>query len=420
MTRDELKENFLVAIDTLRVRKGRSALTVLGIVIGVTSVIGVAAIIQGLNRHVGDRVQSFGSRVLFLSRMPFGRPGRPPEHIRLRKHFRYEDALYIRERCRSCEYVTAFGTRFLHPAFGGESNVIRAGREQVKDPILRGADPEYAEVLPLFGVGDGRFISSYDMEHSRYVCVLGAAVATSLFPNVDPVGREVVLNGLRFEVIGVMEKDPGLFGQSGVDRFVIIPYSTFHKLYPESREHFLAVSARDPSLLLQTKDEVTHITRRLRRVPLSAENDFEINTPDFLLDLWEQLTGALVLLTAVISSIGLLVGGIGVMNIMLISVTERTQEIGVRKAVGARRQDIRAQFLIEAITLTSFGGVLGIVLGTAVSWTVHLVFPLLPTEVSLLWVTLAFLISVSVGLFFGFYPANRAANLDPITCLRYE
>ncbi len=417
MTRDELKENFLVAIDTLRVRKRRSALTVLGIVIGVTSVIAVAGIIQGLNRHVGDRVQSFGSRVFFLSRMPFGRFGRLPEKIRLRKHFRYEDALYIRERCRSCEYVTAFGTRAL---FFGGSNEIRAGREQVKDPILRGADPEYAEVLPLFGVGDGRFITHYDMEHSRYVCVLGAAVATSLFPNVDPVGREVVLNGLRFEVIGVMENDRGLFGQSGVNRFVIIPYSTFHKLYPESREHFLAVSAPDPSLLLQTKDEVTHITRRLRRVPLSAENDFEIATPDFLTDLWEQLTGALVLLTAVISSIGLLVGGIGVMNIMLISVTERTQEIGVRKAVGARRQDIRAQFLIEAITLTSFGGVLGIVLGTAVSWTVHLVFPLLPTEVSLLWVTLAFLVSVSGGLFFGFYPANRAANLDPITCLRYE
>ncbi len=417
MTRDELKENFLVAMDTLRVRKRRSALTVLGIVIGVTSVIAVAAIIQGLNRHVGDRVQSFGSRVLFLSRMPFGRFGRLPEKIRLRKHFRYKDARYIRERCRSCEYVTAFGTRAL---FFGGSNEIRAGREQVKDPILRGADPEYAEVLPLFGVRDGRFISPYDLAHSRYVCVLGAAVATSLFPNVDPVGREVVLNGLRFEVIGVMEKDAGLFGQSGVNRFVIIPYSTFHKLYPESREHFLAVSTLDPSLLSQTKDEVTHIVRRLRRVPLSAENDFEIATPDFLTDLWEQLTGALVLLTAVISSIGLLVGGIGVMNIMLISVTERTQEIGIRKAVGARRQDIRAQFLIEAITLTSFGGVLGIVLGIAVSWTVHLVFPLLPTEVSLLWVTLGFLISVSVGLFFGFYPANRAANLDPITCLRYE
>jgi putative ABC transport system permease protein len=417
MTRDEFKENFLAAMHTLQARKGRSALTVLGIVIGVASVISVAAIIHGLNRHVGDRVQSLGSRVFFISRFPFGRFGRVPEHIRLRKHFKYEDAQFIQERCRSCEYVTAFGTRAL---FFGASNEIRAGRERVEEPILRGADPEYADAIPLFSVRDGRFVSHYDLEHSRYVCVLGDAVAGSLFPNVDPVGREVTLNGLRFEVIGVFEKDPGLFGTPGVDRFVIIPYSTFHKLYPEMKEHFIAVSVRDPMLLPRALDEVTEIVRRLRRVPPHADSDFEVATPDFLSDLWSQLTGALVLLTAVISSIGLLVGGIGVMNIMLISVTERTQEIGVRKAVGARRQDIRAQFLIEAVTLTCFGGVLGIMLGALASAAVHLLFPSLPTQVSLLWVTLGFLISASVGLFFGFYPANRAANLDPIVCLRYE
>jgi len=417
MTRDELKENFLAAMHTLQDRKGRSALTVLGIVIGVASVISVAAIIHGLNRHVGDRVQSLGSRVFFISRFPFGRFGRVPEHIRLRKQFKYEDAQFIRERCRSCEYVTAFGTRAL---FFGASNEIRAGRERVEEPILRGADPEYADAIPLFSVRDGRFVSHYDLEHSRYVCVLGDAVAGSLFPNVDPIGREVTLNGLRFEVIGVFEKDPGLFGTPGVDRFVIIPYSTFHKLYPEMKEHFIAVSVRDPMLLPRTLDEVTEIVRRLRRVPPHADSDFEVATPDFLSDLWSQLTGALVLLTAVISSIGLLVGGIGVMNIMLISVTERTQEIGVRKAVGARRQDIRAQFLIEAVTLTCFGGILGIMLGALTSAAVHLLFPSLPTQVSLLWVALGFLISASVGLFFGFYPANRAANLDPIVCLRYE
>ncbi len=417
MTRDELKENFGVAMDTLRARKGRSALTVLGIVIGVTSVIAVAAIIQGLNRHVADRVQSLGSRVFFVSRLPFGKFGRPPEHIRLRKHFRYEDAQFIKEQCRSCEYATAFGTRAF---FFGERNDIRAGREHVENPIVRGVDPEYADAIPLFAVRDGRFISPYDLEHSRFVCVLGAAVAGSLFPAVDPVGREVILNGLRFEVVGVFEKDPGLFGGPGVDRFVVLPYSTFHKLYPASKEHFIAVSVQDPSLLPRAQDEVTQIVRRLRRVPAHAPNDFEIATPDFLTNLWNQLTGALVILTAVISSIGLLVGGIGVMNIMLISVTERTQEIGIRKAVGARRQDIRVQFLIEAVTLTSFGGVLGILLGASVSWTVHSLFPSLPTEVSALWVTLGFLISASVGLFFGFYPANRAANLDPIVCLRYE
>ncbi len=417
MTRAELKENFLVAMDTIRTRKGRSALTILGIVIGVTSVISVAAIIQGLNKHVADRVQSLGARVFFVTRIPLARFGRLPEYIRMRKYLRYDDARVIREQCRSCEYATAFGTRAI---FFGDTNLIRHGRESVENPILRGVDPEYADAVPLFAVRDGRFISRFDLEHARYACVLGAAVADSLFPHTDPVGQEVVLNGLRFEVIGVFEKDPGLFGGPGVDRFVVLPYSTFHKLYPESREHFIAVAVKDPTLLPKAEDEVIEIMRRVRHVPIGKENDFEVATPDFLTDLWNQLTGALVILTTAISSIGLLVGGIGVMNIMLISVTERTSEIGVRKAVGARRKDIRTQFLIEAITLTSVGGVLGILLGATISFTVHRLVPSLPTELSALWVTLGFVISAAVGLFFGFYPANRAANLDPIVCLRYE
>jgi len=418
MTRDELKENFLVAVETLRSRKGRSALTLLGIVVGVTSVIAVAAIIHGLNRHVAGRVESLGSRVFFVSRLPFANFGRLPEEIRLRKYFRYDDARLIREQCRSCEYATAFGTRMMF--INNETNEIHAGRERVDNPFLRGVDPEYADAIPLFSVSDGRFISHFDLDHSRFVCVLGAGVAGSLFPAVDPVGREVTLNGQRFEVIGIFDKDPGLFGGPGVDRFIVIPYSTFHKLYPASKEHFIAVSVRDPLLIPKAEDEVVDILRRLRRVPPRAPNDFDVATPDFFTDLWNQLTGALVILTAVISSIGLLVGGIGVMNIMLISVTERTQEIGVRKAVGARRQDIRAQFLIEAVTLTSCGGVLGIMVGTAAAWVVRWLAPSLPAEVSLLWVSLGFLISVAVGLFFGIYPANRAAKLDPIVCLRYE
>src|SRR5512140_3485230 len=224
MTRDELRENFLVAMDTLRARKGRSALTILGIVIGVTSVISVAAIIEGLNKHVADRVQSLGARTFFVGRLPFARFGQLPEKIRLRKYFTYEDAAKIREQCHSCQYSTAFGTRafFFGP---NQSNLIRAGRESVDNPIVRGVDPEYADAIPLFSVSDGRFSRHFDSLHSRFVCVLGAAVAGALFPSVDPVGHEVNLNGLIFEVIGVFEKDPGLFGGPGVDQFVVIPFS---------------------------------------------------------------------------------------------------------------------------------------------------------------------------------------------------
>jgi putative ABC transport system permease protein len=417
MTREELKENFLVAMDTLRARKGRSALTILGIVIGVTSVIAVAAIIQGLNHNVAERVEGLGSRTFFVGRLPFGRFGDPPEHIRLRKHFTYEDAAAISEQCRTCQYATGFGTRAL---FFGDQVEIRAGRERVENPIIRGVDTNYSDAIPLCSVADGRSISHFDLQHSRYVAVLGSKVAGSLFPTTDPIGKEVVLDGLRFEVIGVYEPDPGLFGGPGVDQFVVIPFTTFRKLYPESREHFIAVAVRDPALIPLAVDEVISILRRMRKVPPTAENDFEVATPDFLTDLWGQLTGALVILTAAISSIGLLVGGIGVMNIMLISVTERTAEIGIRKAVGARRQDIRAQFLIEAITLTGTGGVIGILVGAGISVAVRMAVPSIPAEVSVLWIALGFLISVSVGLFFGWYPANRAAGLDPIVCLRYE
>lgn len=416
MTRTELNENFSLAMDTIRARKGRSALTILGIVIGVTSVISVAAIIEGLNKHVADRVQTLGSRVFFISRIPQGMV-KMTEEIRTRKYLTYDESVALRELCRSCELVTGFSTRI---AFFGDVDVIRHGREEQQNPFIRGVEPEYAAAIPLFSVADGRFISKFDLDHERDVCVLGRGVTQTLFPATDPVGQEVTLDGRKFEVIGVFEPDPGLFGGPGVDSFVVIPFTVFHKIYPQSKEHMMAISVKNPIDLPRAEDEITEILRRLRRVPALKRNDFELLTPDFLTDLWKQLTGAIVILTSVISSIGLLVGGIGVMNIMLISVTERTQEIGVRKAVGARKQDIRAQFLIEAMTLTSLGGLLGVLMGAGITLLVHTFIPGLPAELSWLWVVLGFLISSSVGLFFGYYPANRAANLDPIACLRYE
>ena len=222
------------------------------------------------------------------------------------------------------------------------------------------------------------------------------------------------------EVIGVFEHDQGLFLGPGVDIFAIIPLSNFKKEYPGSRELVMAFTVPKDVNIEVAQGEVIQAMRRLRHVPAEKENDFELSSPDFLSNLWNQLTGALVILTTVISSIGLLVGGIGVMNIMLISVTERTQEIGVRKAIGARRADIRLQFLLEAVVLTLVGGTIGILIGAGVSTLVRTLMPAIPATLSYLWVAIGFAISAGVGVFFGYYPASMAANLDPIDCLRYE
>jgi putative ABC transport system permease protein len=418
MSLAQARENFLAAIETLRSSKVRSALTVLGIVIGVSSVISMAAIIQGLNKFVQDRVESLGSRTYFLTRFPPGTdPSRMPDRIRTRRYLEYNYAEFIRQAAPDVQNVNTVGTRGF---FFGDSNLITSGDRSVEKVIVRGAEPEYAEALPLFSIARGRFISSFDQEHARPVVVLGAAISDSLFPNADPLGKTVRINGGSYEVIGVFEHDQGLFLGPGVDIFAIVPLSDFKKHYPEAKELILIFTIPADVNVETAQGEVIQVMRRLRRIPAGKENDFELSSPDFLSNLWNQLTGALVILTTVISSIGLLVGGVGVMNIMLISVTERTQEIGVRKAIGARRADVRLQFLLEAVVLTLVGGIIGILIGATISTLVRTFVPSVPATLSYLWVTIGFAISVGVGLFFGYYPANLAANLDPIDCLRYE
>jgi putative ABC transport system permease protein len=413
----QIRENIRIAWSTLKSNKFRSFLTILGVVIGVTSVISVASIIQGLNNVVADRVNQLGSKVFFVSRIPPFTFGHLPERIRKRKFLYYEDAVAIRDQCPTVELSTPFQTRAV---FMGTPNLVRYGNERIESAILRGAEPVYTRVLSLFSMRDGRFISEYDNEHSAKVCTIGTAIADTLFPATDPVNKEISVNGDILRVIGVFEKDPGLFGGPGVDQFVLIPYNTFRKMYPEIEDNLLAVSVAHPELMPQAQDEVTEVLRRRRRVPTDAESDFDIASPDILSTVWKQLTGAVVILTMVISSIGLLVGGIGVMNIMLVSVTERTREIGVRKAVGAKKRDILQQFLTEAMTLTGAGGILGILLGGTFSYLIRTIFPSLPTQISIPWVAIAFVVSVAVGLFFGLFPAKRAADLDPISALRYE
>jgi putative ABC transport system permease protein len=418
MTMAQARENFLAALQTLHSSKVRSALTVLGIVIGVSSVISMAAIIQGLNKFVQDRVESLGSRTYFLTRFPPGTdPSHLPERIRVRRYLQYDYADFIRSAAPDVENVSTVGTRGF---FLGDTNLITSGNHSVEKVIIRGAEPEYTVALPLFNVERGRFISVFDEEHARPVVVLGAAISESLFPGTDALGKTVRMNGAVYEVIGIFTHDQGLFLGPGVDIFAIIPLSNFKKQYPEAKELIMLFTVPKGVNVDTAQGEVIQAMRRLRRIPADRENDFELSSPDFLSNLWNQLTGALVILTTVISSIGLLVGGIGVMNIMLISVTERTQEIGVRKAIGARKADVRLQFLFEAVVLTLVGGTIGILIGAGVSTTIRTLIPSIPATLSYWWVSIGFAISVGVGLFFGYYPANLAANLDPITCLRYE
>jgi putative ABC transport system permease protein len=418
MTIAEIRENVFVASDTIRSHKIRSGLTILGIVIGVTSVISVASIIDGLNRFVQQKIEALGSRTFFVTRFPAGQdPNRMPLKYRIRKYIDYGDADYVRATCPDVEAVTTFGTRAF---FFGQQNSISYGSQRVERLFLRGAEPDFGKVIPAFDVDQGRFLSEYDQSHARPVVVIGSDIADTLFPRIEPVGKTVRLNGSLYEVIGVFQQDSGFFGLPSVNQFALVPLSDFHKNNPDIRELAIAFLARRDADVESAKDEVREAMRRRRHVPLTAPDDFEITSPDFISALWNQLTGALAILTGVISSIGLLVGGIGVMNIMLISVTERTAEIGVRKAIGARRSDIRVQFLLEAVLLTFTGGLIGILLGAAIAFTVRHLLPSVPAQVSYLWVGLGVAMSVGVGVFFGYYPANRAANLDPIVCLRYE
>jgi len=419
MTRWEWKQSVQVALGTLATQKMRAFLTMLGVIIGVASVISVAAIIQGLNQHITDKVRSIGSQSFFFTRFPaftFDFDHLPQE-IRVRKHFVPEDAEAIRENCPAVARAVPILTR---ASFLGGSNEIRYQDNHVEEPILRGAGPELVDVLPIYAVERGRFLTEQENLHAAQVCILGATISDALFGALDPIGREVRVNGLPFKVIGVLEPNQGLFGGPGADQFILVPYRTFHKIYPEIKEVVLAISVSDPALMSAAQDQAVEVMRRRRHVPAAQPNDFEITSPDLLTDLWKQLTSAIVALTLIIASIGLLVGGIGVMNIMLISVTERTKEIGVRKAVGARGKDILAQFLLEAMMLTSVGGLIGIVAGVFLSVGVAHFIPSLPARVSLFWTLMGLVISLSVGLFFGIYPAVKASNLDPVRCLRYE
>jgi putative ABC transport system permease protein len=407
-----------MAFDTLRLHKMRSFLTVLGVVIGITALISVASILVGLDQDIRGFLNDYGTDTLFIFKLNPGiHTGRLSTEARTRKPLTYDDAMAILEQCPSVKNVTVE----VFPRIGTRRPPVTARYRdrEVFNVDMNGTIPSWMEVYNG-RVSKGRFFSEAEDLHRAEVAVIGWDLADGLFPDVDPVGKQILVGSATFEVIGVLEKRKGqFFRDSGEDRAVRVPHRTYRKMFPNDDEYFIGAQVWSGKKAA-AQDEITSLLRRRRNVPYNKPDNFGISSAEQIAEQFRQIMGATALLITVISSIGLLVGGVGVMNIMLMSVTERTREIGVRKAIGARRRDITWQFLTEAMTLTGAGGAIGVLLGVGISLLINATLPQLPSAVPAWAIMLGVAMSMSVGLFFGMYPAMKAARLDPVEALRYE
>jgi putative ABC transport system permease protein len=407
-----------MALDTLRTNKLRSGLTILGIVIGVTTVITISSVINGLNNRVTDFANSLGSNVFWVFHMPVIGV-RPTMEQLARKKLTMDDVYAL----RTLPHVLAVdgGHRYTK-AFGVGDVSAKYEGHKVAGAILNGDTAQIAEVSNLTLSAGRMFTDGEDQRHAE-VCVLGHDTAEELFVNGEnPIGKEInVATGL-YTVIGVLDKQKQPFGngKNPNDNEIIFPMGTFHNLHPEVLDLWVSVKYDDPKNKPLVEDEIREMLRIRRHVKVEAPDDFEIFGPDSLTKLWGNITGGLFGFMVAVSSVGLMVGGVGVMNIMLVSVTERTREIGVRKALGATKRTILTQFTTEAITLCAVGGVIGVCVGAILTWIVYYLPIGLPATLSTLWVLIGFGVSCTIGLLFGIYPAWKAANLDPIEALRYE
>ncbi len=415
-----MNDAFGMAVDSIRVNAVRSVLTILGVVIGVTTVIGMSSVITGLNTSVMLEIEGLGSNLIFVTRFDPVIGDRPSPEERMRENLTLAHAQAIAQlpSVRSVAPIL----RTSRPNFGPSSYTLRYGSRRAANAIIEGVAPDHEDVFNL-DLRAGRWISENDHRHRANVLVMGYDTAETLFANPESaVGRQVELEGRTFTVIGVIEKRTnGLNpGANPEDNLVELPISSFQKLHPEVDDYWIALNPINQEAMPRAMDEVEGLLRRQRGVRYDEASDFAVFTQDLFTDLWIRISRGIFVVMLAISSVALLVGGIGVMNVMLVSVTERTREIGIRKAVGATRGNIMSQFLLEAIALTALGGVLGILAGAGLTALVRNAAPFLPATMSPFWVILGFSTSVAAGLIFGLYPAYKAAHSDPIEALRYE
>ena len=414
MVRQDFRENLQLAFDTVRANKLRSFLAILGVMIGVALIILVVGLVQGFRQTVQDEITAEGIDTAFVSRFDQGPQNqRRPKDEKLRKPLTLEDGLAIREMCPAIKEIAISGFQW------SLAHNARYQRSIVDGTDFRGTFPAYITVYSNATMKTGRFFTETENEHRENVVVIGEDTAKAFFPTAqDALGKEILVDGSTFTVIGVFERPPGGFGTDDEDRRVVIPFYTFMKMYPGSYEigyRFLAY----PGKLDAAVDQVREVLRRRRQVPYNKPDTFSIQTQVEAAQNFNDIIFGVVLAIVVLSSIGLLIGGVGVMNIMLVSVTERTREIGVRKAIGARSSDITWQFLFEAMTLTGAGGIIGIIFGSSIVFLIPVITSM--KAIVPLWaVVVGFTVSVSIGLIFGVWPATKAARLNPVEALRYE
>jgi putative ABC transport system permease protein len=413
-------ENVRMGLDTLWQHKLRSFLTILGVVIGTMTVIVIAAFVSGIDQRVAKEIESFGTNSIYVYRFDPGFNFNPSAEERMRKPLSYEDAQAIGSECPSIIYSAAF----MSPVdfFGGpftERVYVRNRDIEMKNAAVQGASPSYFK-MGVTNIAEGRYFTDEENALHAKVVVIGNDVANTLFPYSNAVDQSVSINGRLFRVVGVLAaRDIFLIGAedpNNENKAVYLPYLTLRKLYPDVDDNFVMAQAH-AGKMDAALEEIRELLRRRRKVAYGAPDNFGVSTSDQILTQFGAITGGIFALMVAISSVGLLIGGIGVMNIMLVSVTERTREIGVRKAIGARKRDIIAQFLIEAGTLTGLGGILGILVGSGLAMLIRM---LMPTYIPLWAPVVGFVVSVGLGVVFGLWPAWKAARLNPIDALRYE